>query len=67
MKLLGKYLDELRRNKSFNSSPNDLKSESEFDSVFAESGVKIGTCLNFYLSSHDKYDIIQRHSNVAKM
>ena len=58
MKLLGKYLDELRRNKSFNSSPNDLKSESEFDSVFAESGVKIGTCLNFRWSNHEKYDII---------
>ena len=58
MKLLGKYLDELRRNKSFNSSPNDLKSESEFDSVFAESGVKIGTCLNFRWSNHEKYGII---------
>ena len=38
MKLLGKYLDELRRNKSL----DDLQSESEFEKVFAESGVKIG-------------------------
>ena len=53
MKLLGKYLDELRRNKSFNSSPNDLKSESEFESVFAESGVKIGTYLNICWSNND--------------
>ena len=53
MKLLGKYLDELRRNKSFHSSPNDLKSESEFDSVFAESGVKIGTYLNICWSNND--------------
>ena len=58
MKLLGKYLDELRRNKSFHSSPNDLKSESEFESVFAESGVKIGTCLNICCPNHDKHDII---------
>ena len=61
MKLLGKYLDELRRNKSFHSSPNDLKSESEFDSVFAESGVKIGTCLNICWSNYDKHDIISFH------
>ena len=58
MKLLGKYLDELRRNKSFHSSPNDLKSESEFESVFAESGVKIGTCWNICWSNYDKHDII---------
>ena len=38
MKLLGKYLDELRRNKSF----DDLQTESEFEKVFAEGGVKIG-------------------------
>ena len=38
MKLLGKYLDELRRNKSF----EDLQTESEFEKVFAEGGVKIG-------------------------
>ena len=38
MKLLGKYLDELRRNKSI----DDLQTESEFEKVFAEGGVKIG-------------------------
>ena len=42
MKLLGKYLDELRRNKSFDSLPNSLQTESEFEAVFAEGGVKIG-------------------------
>ena len=41
MKLLGKYLDELRRNKSF----DDLQTESEFEKVFAEGGVKIGKIL----------------------
>ena len=41
MKLLGKYLDELRRNKSF----DDLQTESEFEKVFAEGGVKIGKYL----------------------
>ena len=38
MKLLGKYLDELRRNKS---SPNSLQTEAEFETVFAEGGVTI--------------------------
>lgn len=42
MKLLGKYLDELRRNKSSGFSPNSLQTETEFDTVFAEGGVKIG-------------------------
>ena len=42
MKLLEKYLDELRRNKSFDASPNAVQTASDFETVFAESGVKIG-------------------------
>ena len=42
MKLLGKYLDELRRNRSSDLSLNEMQTESEFESVFAEGGVKLG-------------------------
>ena len=42
MKLLDRYLDELRRNKSFDASPHVVQSVSDFESVFAEGGVKIG-------------------------
>ena len=52
MKLLGKYLDELRRNKSL----NDLQTESEFEKVFAEGGVKIG---NYHKKSLHLYHFLK--------
>ena len=42
MKLLKRYLDELRRNKSADASSNVVQSTSDFEAVFSEGGVKIG-------------------------
>ena len=55
MKLLERYIDELRRNKSSGASTNAVQSAYDFESIFAEGGVKIGTQLCFTAVVLNKY------------
>ena len=55
MKLLERYIDELRRNKSSGASTNAVQSAYDLESIFAEGGVKIGTQLCFTALVLNKY------------